>query len=118
MGIYGSSGKTTNPMGGLAVVVGVIGAALSVILWIHYFDPTTTLFGEFSVRITTGDLSDGLPMIAFAFGMIAVIAGIAGGLGGRGSGATVAALLLGIVAISYPVLNWLQVTTGGIGSPV
>jgi hypothetical protein len=118
MGIYGSSGKTANPLGGLGVVVGAIGAAISVILWIHYFDPSTSMFGELSVRITVGDLADQLPVLAAAFGTMAVIGGVAGGLGGRGNASTVASLLLGIVALSYPVLNWLQVTTSGIGSPV
>jgi len=118
MGIYGSSGKTTNPMGGLAVVVGGIGAAISVALWIYYFNPSTAFLGEFGARIATGDLADSMPALAFAFGTIGVVGGISGGLGGRGSGTTVAALLLGIVAVSYPVLNWLQVTTSGFGSPV
>jgi hypothetical protein len=118
MGIYGSSGKTSNPLGGVGVLVGAIGAAISVILWIHYFDPSTSMFGELSVRITVGDLADQLPVLAAAFGTMAVIGGIAGGLGGRGSGSTVASLLLGIVALSYPVLDWIQGATTGINSPV
>ncbi len=118
MGIYGSSGKTANPMGGLGVVLGVLGAAFSVVLWIHYFDPSTTMFGDISARIATGDLEEQFRVLAAAFGAMAVIAGISGGLGGRGSGTTVASLLLGIVALSYPVLNWLNVTTSGIRGPL
>ncbi|HYJ61639.1 MAG TPA: hypothetical protein VE032_09280 [Actinomycetota bacterium] len=118
MGIYGSSGRTTNPMGGLGVFVGLLAAGCSAVLWIHYFDPATTLFGDVSVRIATGDLEQQLTVLAATFGLMAVIGGIAGGLGGRGSGTTVASLLLGIVGLSYPVLHWVQNTTGGIGSPV
>ena len=42
------------------------------------------------------------------FGAIAVVLGIAGGLGGRSTGSTVASIFLGIVALSYPVLNALH----------
>ena len=54
MGIYGSSGKTTNPLGGLGVFIGLLAAACSAVLWVHYFDPTTTMFGDVSLRIATG----------------------------------------------------------------
>ena len=118
MGIYGSSGKTTNPLGGLGVFIGLLSAVCSAVLWVHYFDPATTMFGEVSIRIATGDLASQLTILAATFGLMAVLGGIAGGLGGRGSGTTVAALMLGIVGLSYPVLHWLQVTTGRFGSPV
>jgi hypothetical protein len=118
MGIYGSSGRATNPMGGLGVVIGVVGAAFSVILWIHYFDPTSRILGETSIRIINGDLHEQLDVLAFAFGVMAVVSGISGGLGGRGSSTTVASLLLGIVALSYPVMNWLSTTSSGIRTPL
>ena len=118
MGIYGSSGKTSNPMGGLGVFIGLLAAGCSAVLWVHYFDPTTTMFGDVSLRIASGDLESQLTILAGTFGLMAVIGGIAGGLGGRGSGTTVASLLLGIVGLSYPVLHWIQGTTGRFGSPV
>ena len=111
-------GGPRTPWGASACSSACSRAGCSVVLWIHYFDPTTTIFGDVSVRIATGDLEQQLVVLAATFGLMAVIGGIAGGLGGRGSGTTVASLLLGIVGLSYPVLHWVQNTTGGIGSPV
>jgi hypothetical protein len=118
MGIYSSSGRTSNPLGRMGVVVGFLGAAASVILWIHYFQPDTTILGSFSERIANGDLADQIRILALMLGTMAVVAGIAGGLGGKGSSSTVAALLLGAVALSYPVLTYLHVMSSRIGSPL
>jgi hypothetical protein len=118
-GVFGSSGKTANPLGTIGVLVGVIGAAFSVILWYHHFVPATTLLGSYSAQIAIGgQVADQLRILASVFGLMAVIAGIAGGMGGRGSGATVAALLLGIVALSYPVLTYLRVVQHFLPNPV
>jgi hypothetical protein len=43
---------------------------------------------------------------------MAVISGILSSLGGRGGAAVVLALVLGVVALSYPVLSWLNVVSG------
>ena len=119
MGIYGSSGSTTNPLGTIGVLTGAIGAAFSVILWIHHFQPDATFLGEYSAQITSGGpLADQLRMLAGFFGLMSVIAGIAGGLGGKGSATSVASLLLGIVALSYPVLSYLEVVTRFAPNPV
>jgi len=48
----------------------------------------------------------------------AIVLGIAGGLGGRGTGSTVASILLGIVALSYPVLEGLHVVEQYVPNPV
>jgi hypothetical protein len=118
-GIYGSSGKTANPLGTIGVIVGVIGATFSVLLWIYRFQPETQLLGKYSVQMgPDGVMASQLGTLALVFGLIAVVVGIAGGLGGRSSGSTVAAILLGIVALSYPVLNSLNLVERYVPNPV
>jgi hypothetical protein len=46
------------------------------------------------------------------------VLGIIGGLGGRGAGSTVLSIILGIVALSYPVLNALHVIERHVPNPV
>jgi len=117
-GIFGSSGKTVNPLGTIGVLTGAIGAAFSVILWIHHFSPDTTILGAYSSQIVYGSLGDQLRLLAGLFGLMGIISGIVGGLGGNGSGTTVAALLLGIAGVSYPVLNYLSLLESVAPNPV
>jgi hypothetical protein len=105
-------------MGTIGVIVGLIGAAFSAVLWIHHFNPTTTMLGEYSSQIVYGALGDQLQLLAGVFGLMGVIAGISGGLGGNGSSSTVAALLLGIVGLSYPALSYLNMIRGYAPNPV
>jgi len=118
-GIYGSSGKTANPLGTIGVIVGVIGATFSVVLWIYRFRPESQLLGSYSAQMGPGGImSSQLGTLALVFGLIAVVVGVAGGLGGRSTTSTVAAILLGIVALSYPVLNSLHVIERYVPNPV
>ena len=118
-GMFGSSGKTSNPMGTVGTLVGVLGAAFSTILWIYQFNPDSSLLGTYSIQITNGGpMADQLSTLALVFGLIAVVLGIAGGLGGRGTGSTIASILLGVVALSYPVLNALHLVEHYVPNPV
>ena len=117
-GILGSTGKSSNPLGPIGVLTGSIGAAFSVILWLHYFQPDTQILGQYSGQIAYGTMGEQLRLLAGVFGMMGVVAGIAGGLGGNSSGGTVAALLLGIVGVSYPVLDYLNLLEGFVPNPV
>jgi hypothetical protein len=116
--VYGSSGKTSNPLGTLGVITGLIGAAFSVVLWIHFYQPDTTILGTYSTQIHDGVLGDQMSTLAAVFGLMAVLAGIGGGFGGKGSSTTVASLLLGIAALSYPVLTALNVVENYVPNPV
>jgi hypothetical protein len=49
---------------------------------------------------------------------MAVLFGIIGGLGGRGSGSTVASLVFGIAALSYPILTSLDVVQRYVPNPL
>ena len=119
MGIFGSSGRRANPLVNLGIFVGLIGALISVVLWIYYFEPGTQLLGkEYSAQIVGGaELADQLRLLAAAFGTMAVIAGIGAGLGGNGGGAAFA-IVLGAVGLSYPILRALDVLKGFVPNPI
>jgi hypothetical protein len=117
--MFGSSGRTSNPLGVVGAVVGAIGAGFSILLWLYHFNPDSTILGSYSAQmIHGGQLADQLGTLAIMFGAIAVVLGIIGGLGGRGAGSTVLSIILGIVALSYPVLNALHVIERHVPNPV
>ena len=119
MPMFDSSGHAANPAGTIGTIVGAIGAGFSILLWIYHFNPDSTLLGSYSAQMGTGGpLASQLGTLAVVFGVIAVVLGIVGGLGGRGAGSTVASILLGIVALSYPVLNGLHVIERYVPNPV
>jgi hypothetical protein len=118
-GIFGSSGKTANPAGTVGSLVGVIGAAFSAILWLYHFNPDSTLLGKYSQQLAAGgQMADQLGLLAFWFGAIAVVLGIIAGLGGKGSGTSVTSILLGIAAMSYPVLTALNLVKQYVPNPI
>ena len=112
MGIYQSSGRTRNPLGVISVIVGMVGAAASVILWAYQYDPTGTLVRSLASKLGPGFvLGDTLVLFAAVFGAIAVVSAIALSAGGNGRASTVLAIVLGVIALSYPVLQWFKVFT-------
>jgi hypothetical protein len=118
-GIFGSSGKTVNPVGGLGIMIGLVGAALSAALWLVHFQPETTVLGHYGAQLATGGaLADQVGLLASFLGVMAVLFGIIGGMGGRGSGSTVASLVFGIAALSYPVLTSLDVVQRYVPNPL
>src|SRR5437867_7154063 len=118
-GIFGSSGKTVNPAGTVGSLVGAIGAAFSAVLWIYHFNPDSTLLGKYSQQLAAGgQMSDQMRLLACVFGPIAVVLGIVAGLGGKGSGTTVRSILLGIAALSYPVLTALNLVKQYVPNPI
>jgi hypothetical protein len=118
-GIFGSSGRTANPVGSLGIVIGLAGALLSGALWLVHFQPETAVLGHYGAQIATGGaLADQIRLLATMLGVMAVLFGIIGGLGGRGSGSTVASLVFGIAALSYPVLTGLNVVQRYVPNPL
>jgi hypothetical protein len=118
-GVFGSSGKTADPLGTIGVLTALIGAVFSLLLWIHYYQPDTMILGTYSAQIAAdGQFADQLQLLAAVFGAMGVLAGIGGGLAGYGGASTVASLLLGIVALSYPVLGYLNIMQRYVPSPV
>ena len=94
-------------------LVGIGGAACSALLWIYQANPDSTVMGSYSAQMTNGGrLGSQLVLLAAVLGLMAVIAGILSSLGGRAGASVIVALVLGLVALSYPVLSWLNVVTG------
>jgi hypothetical protein len=120
MGVFESSGRVSNPLANMGVIVGLVGATLSVILWIHHYQPDMQIIGHYTDDLN-GDLGDQANTLAAVLGAMAVISAIGASLGAgsdRRGGPTVMALILGIVALSYPVLIALNVVTRFVPNPV
>src|SRR6185295_10556487 len=112
MGIYQSSGRTRNPLGALAVAVGMLGACASIILWAYQYDPTGALVRSVASKLGPGlVLGDALVLFAAIFGAFAVLSAIALSVGGSPRASSVVAIVLGVIALSYPVLQWFKVFT-------
>ena len=117
--MFGSSGKASNPLGTVGALVGAIGAGFSVILWIYRFSPDSTILGKYAVQMgPAGTLPGQLGTLALIFGGMAIVLGIIGGLGGRGGASTIASILFGIVGVSYPILNGLNLIQREVPNPV
>jgi hypothetical protein len=112
MGIYQSSGRTRNPLGAVSVFVGIVGALASVALWAYQYDPGGPLVRSFASRLGPGLASgDALMLFAAIFGGLAVVSAIAVSMGGSTRASSVVAIVLGLVALSYPLLSWFKVFT-------
>jgi hypothetical protein len=109
MGIYQSSGRSTNPLGFFSVLIGGIGAGASVVLWAYQYDPHGAFVRSIASKLGPGfALGDGLVLIALICGAFTVGFAIVGALGGV-KGFAVVSIVLGVVALSYPVLTKLDV---------
>jgi hypothetical protein len=112
MGIYQSSGRTRNPLAALSVCVGAVGATASAVLWAYQFDPNGPLVRSIAERLGPGlGTGDALVLFAAIFGGMALIFGIATSMGGSGRSSSILAIVLGVFAVSYPILSWFQVFT-------
>ena len=117
--IYGSSGRQSDPLSNMGVVVGLVSAVLAAVLWYYHFQPNSQLLGEYSSRVTDGgDLHEQVRVLSGVLGTMGVVAGIAGSLGGRGRASSVAALVLGVAGLSYWVLTALDVFTRVVPTPL
>jgi hypothetical protein len=112
MGIYESSGRTRNPLGAISICVGIVGAVASIILWAYQFDPNDPYVRSIAGKLGPGLASgDTLVLFAAVFGVLAVIFAIGVSMSGSGRASTVVAIVLGAVALSYPLLSWFKVFT-------
>jgi hypothetical protein len=120
MGIYESSGRSySDPLSAVAMITGLAGAVLSGALWLVRFEPQTQLLGSYGARLSaSGALTDQVAMLAAVLGAIALIFGIVSSMGGRARLTTSLSIVLGVLAISYPVLTGLNVITGPLSSHV
>jgi hypothetical protein len=113
MGIYESSGRSyTDPIGAVALLTGFAGAVLSVALWVERSQPGTSLFGTYGRQLANGGpLASQVAVLAAVLGTMALLLGIVSGMGGRARLSTSLAIVLGLLALSYPVLTALNIVT-------
>lgn len=110
MGIYASSGRSRNPFGFLATLIGLVGAASSLVLWTYQLNPTSGLIRSFAARLGPGGLlGDRLSLVAVVCGALAIAVAIVFAMGGKMRASTGAAIALGVLALSYPALSALKV---------
>ena len=113
MGIYQSSGRTRNPLGVVSVVVGIVGAAASIILWAYQYDP------DRSARSVGRVEAGARPRVRGRTGAVRRgLRGVRGHLGDRGVDGWEPARdppsspsSSASIALSYPVLSWFKVFT-------
>jgi hypothetical protein len=120
MGIYESSGRSySDPLSAVALITGLAGAVLSGALWLVRFQPQTQLLGSYGAQLAEGGPFAGqVAILAAVFGAMALLLGILSSAGGRGRFTTSLSIVLGLVAISYPVLTALNVVTSPLRSHV
>jgi hypothetical protein len=113
MGIYESSGRSyTDPIGLVALMTGLAGALLSIALWVVRSQPETMVFGTYGRQLAAGGpFASQVAILATVLGTMALLLGIVSSVGGRAHLSTSLAIVLGLVALSYPVLTALNVVT-------
>jgi hypothetical protein len=108
--LFRSSGRTSNPLGMIAMVAGAAGTVCGSVLWVYQLNPDTTILGRYSAQLATGgQLSDEMKALAAVLGAMAVIGAILSSFGGKAKGPAVIGLVLGVIALTYPVLSWLNI---------
>jgi hypothetical protein len=113
--IFGSSGRRSNPIGVISILTGLAGALASAVLWIYRLNPETTILGRYGAELGHGSVLTGqLAMLAAILGLMAVIGSVVSSTGGEGASGYFIGLVLGLVALSYPVLSWLNVISGSV----
>ena len=111
----GSAAKPGNPLGVAAAVCGIVGALTTSMLWLYQQRPHSPLLGRYGYEIAHGGpLRDDLVMLATLLGIVAVLAAILSSIGGPAKPSAVAAVLLGMLALTYPVMVWLDM----VGTPL
>ena len=112
-GVFGSSGKRSNPMGAVSIVTGLAGALAGAILWIYRIQPDSQILGKYASQVAHGGpLAGQLAALAAVLGLMAVLSSIMTSSAGEGGGAYFIGLILGLAALSYPLLTWLNIVSG------
>jgi hypothetical protein len=113
--VFGSSGRRSNPIGVISILTGLAGALTGAVLWIYKIEPGSQILGKYSVELAAGGmLSEQLATLAAVLGLMAVIGSMMSSTGGEGGGGYFIGLVLGLVALSYPLLTWLNVVSGSL----
>jgi hypothetical protein len=106
----GTTQRPANPLGVFSVVCGVLGAALTGVLWLYQVRPSASALGAYGEEIAAGgQLREDLIVLAGLFGAVAIVSAFLSSLGGQAKPSALAAIVLGAVALTYPVLARLDV---------
>lgn len=112
-GVFGSSGKRSNPMGLVSIVTGLAGALAGAVLWIYRIQPESRILGKYASQVAHGGpLAGQLAVLAAVLGLMAILSSIMTSSSGEGGGGYFIGLVLGLVALSYPLLTWLNIVSG------
>ena len=112
-GVFGSSGKRSDPLGVVSVVTGIAAALAGAVLWIYRVSPDSQILGRYSAEVASGGpLAEQLTALAGVLGLMAVLSSIMTSSSGEGGGSYFIGLVLGLAGLSYPVLSWLNVLSG------
>lgn len=107
---FRSHSRTSDPLAVIEVVAGSIGALCSGLLWLYQRRPDNSLLGSYAYELAHGGpLRTNLVNLALILGGVAIVASLLGLLGSRRVRTVVpGGLLLGAIAISYPVCAMLN----------
>jgi hypothetical protein len=103
---YGVRRSTGNPLGVVSALAGAVGALSAMVLWLYQMRPDSPLFGSNAFEMGHGGpLRDTFLQVAAGLGFVALLAALLSCIGARtmkASGMT--GIVLGAIALSYPVL--------------
>jgi hypothetical protein len=111
----GTTHRTSDPLGIVAALCGAAGFATTIVLWIAQLHPESNFLGEYVAGMAARmDLREDLIVLAGLLGLTAILAAFLSSAGGPARSSCVLAIVLGAVALIYPVLAW----QGIVGGPV
>ena len=103
-----------NPLRIAAAVCGIAGALIASMLWLYQQRPHSPLLGRYGYEVAHGGpLRDDRILVAALLGIVAVLSAILSSIGGTAKPSAMAGVLLGVFALTYPVMVWLDM----IGTP-
>jgi hypothetical protein len=90
----------------IAAICSASGAFLSISLWLFHLRPSSVLLGDYAYELSHGGvLRDQVLWFTATLGAVGILAAILSVIGGRRpKPSTVVCLVLGAIALSYPVL--------------
>ncbi|HWC71819.1 MAG TPA: hypothetical protein VG993_11705 [Actinomycetota bacterium] len=110
----GTHHRPSDPLGVVAVLSGVAGFVSTFVLWLYQMRPTSAMGSWLASELAVDRLHEDLIVLAALCGTVAIVGAVLSSFGGPARSSTVAAILLGATALTYPVLAW----QGVVGMPV
>jgi hypothetical protein len=114
---------TTSPRGSIlgtvAFLCGVAGTVTTAVLWLYQRRPHSPVLGRYGHEIANGGpLREDLILLAVLFGTVAIVGAILTSMGGTANASAIASMCLGAVALTYPVMSWLDLVSAPLLVPL